>query len=686
MYTTPPQARCLVMLILPFYTGMLYGQGIAINDTGASPNPHALLDVDASTHDRGVLLPRMTTAERTAIAGLGAAENGLTVYDSTTKSYWFWDGVQWVQMGGGGAGWGLTGNAGTINGTHFLGTVDFTPLSFRVNNEHAGRVEAGFWGNTYFGHEAGLNNVGLANVAVGARSLGIGNVGWLNSAFGSSSLGSNSTGELNTAVGNSALFSNSSGSNNTALGGNALSSNGAGSNGTAIGANAMAFANSSSTPFENTNVAVGYEALRGSMTATSNTGLGNTAIGYQALKNNESGWSNIACGHNALSQNTTGGANVAIGAWSMYQNTTGQQNTAVGNSTLTMNTTGFHNCAFGGYSLLANTSGVGNSAIGEWALESNVDGNYNAALGAQALRNNQTGSHNVALGYQALRESTSASGNVAIGHRSLFNANGVFNCAVGPYTLEANISGTGNTAVGRSALSANQGSSNVAVGFNAGTGSVASVGSVAIGALTGGAGSFNVFIGTNAGFSELGSHRLYIENTSSSEPLVYGEFDNDFVRINHNLGVGCSSFGGGTKVLAIEAGVAPIAPIPNGGLIFAALDSGVYELRAMDGAGNVTSFSPHNFSLVPRSEPMAWSYWSENRSVGRRINVDMLRVVRLVEQLSGAQLVHEETTDGTPISAKQTGKGELDRLRAELRQALEEIARLRERVKVLESR
>ncbi|MBK6625960.1 MAG: hypothetical protein IPG35_00010 [Flavobacteriales bacterium] len=109
----------LLLGLLP--VSSIHGQGIAINDTGAPPNPHALLDVDGSTHDRGVLLPRMTTAERTAIAGLGAAEEGLTVYDTTSKSYWFWDGAQWVQLGGGGAGWGLTGNAGTVMGTNYLG-------------------------------------------------------------------------------------------------------------------------------------------------------------------------------------------------------------------------------------------------------------------------------------------------------------------------------------------------------------------------------------------------------------------------------------------------------------------------------------------------------------------------------------------------------------------------------------
>ncbi len=37
--------------------------------------------------------------------------------------------------------WGIDGNASTIDGTHFLGTTDNIPLSMRVNNEKAGRID-----------------------------------------------------------------------------------------------------------------------------------------------------------------------------------------------------------------------------------------------------------------------------------------------------------------------------------------------------------------------------------------------------------------------------------------------------------------------------------------------------------------------------------------------------------------
>jgi len=77
--------------------------------------------------------------------------------------------------------------------------------------------------------------------------------------------------------------------------------------------------------------------------------------------------------------------------------------------------------------------------------------------------------------------------------------------------------------------------------------------------------------------------------------------------------------------------------------------SGGVELYAMDGSGNITNISPHNFSMISQSEPMAWSFYSENKNIGQRINVDMLRSIRLIESLSGEKLVYIEATNGTEI-------------------------------------
>jgi hypothetical protein len=48
-------------------------------------------------------------------------------------------------------------------------------------------------------------------------------------------------------------------------------------------------------------------------------------------------------------------------------------------------------------------------------------------------------------------------------------------------------------------------------------------------------GDSNVFLGYQSGYNETGSNKLYIENSDSSAPLIYGEFDNDFVEINGDL-------------------------------------------------------------------------------------------------------------------------------------------------------
>ncbi|MCK7461966.1 MAG: hypothetical protein MZU84_07870 [Sphingobacterium sp.] len=47
-------------------------------------------------------------------------------------------------------------------------------------------------------------------------------------------------------------------------------------------------------------------------------------------------------------------------------------------------------------------------------------------------------------------------------------------------------------------------------------------------------GSGNVFIGYGAGANELGSNRLYIANANTTDPLIYGEFDNSYLKFNAN--------------------------------------------------------------------------------------------------------------------------------------------------------
>jgi hypothetical protein len=95
-----------------------------------------------------------------------------------------------------------------------------------------------------------------------------------------------------------------------------------------------------------------------------------------------------------------------------------------------------------------------------------------------------------------------------------------------------------------------------------------------------------------------------------------------------------------TNSIGIVNGTAPTASITDGIVLYAQDVSASSELRVRDEAGNVTTLSPHNFALIPEgpSEDMAWSYYSERD--GKQINVDMLKAIRLLEQLSGEKLVY----------------------------------------------
>ena len=100
--------------------------------------------------------------------------------------------------------------------------------------------------------------------------------------------------------------------------------------------------------------------------------------------------------------------------------------------------------------------------------------------------------------------------------------------------------------------------------------------------------------------------------------------------------------------IAIANDIAPTTSPANLVQLYAEDVTASSALKVRDEAGNITTLSPHNFSLIGTpSEAMAWSFYSENDH--GKINVDMLRMVRLVEGMSGQKLVHTEA-DGRAAS------------------------------------
>ena len=199
---------------------------------------------------------------------------------------------------------------------------------------------------------------------------------------------------------------------------------------------------------------------------------------------------NLSLGKDALINVTTGTENTALGGFALTSNESGRANTAAGRSVLNNNTIGDFNSAFGANSLSSNTSGDFNSAFGVNSLVSNTTGRFNSAFGANSLITNTIGGSNSAFGRVSLNN---------------------------------NITGNANSAFGAFSLRSNQtGSNNTSLGYKAGDSNL---------------GSGNVFIGFEAGFNEIGSDKLYISNTSTTSPLVYGDFSTSELQINGALTV-----------------------------------------------------------------------------------------------------------------------------------------------------
>jgi hypothetical protein len=109
---------CLQLSVQP-----LLAQNVAINTDGSNAHPSAMLDV--KSNNKGMLVPRMTTAQRTAIA---SPAPGLMVYDTDNNSFWFYNNVSWTQITTGGSSpWTSTGNNISNTNTGRVGIGVTTP-------------------------------------------------------------------------------------------------------------------------------------------------------------------------------------------------------------------------------------------------------------------------------------------------------------------------------------------------------------------------------------------------------------------------------------------------------------------------------------------------------------------------------------------------------------------------------
>jgi len=129
-----------------------------------------------------------------------------------------------------------------------------------------------------------------------------------------------------------------------------------------------------------------------------------------------------------------------------------------------------NNVFIGYYAGFSDTSGWHNTAIGYHSLYLNTSGYNNTGIGYNTLAANITGTNNIAFGEHALQNNTVGSSNLAIGSSALsINTTSSGNVALGDAALEYNHTGNFNTAIGFGALSSDtSGDNNIAIGKNAG--------------------------------------------------------------------------------------------------------------------------------------------------------------------------------------------------------------------------
>ena len=300
----------------------------------------------------------------------------------------------------------------------------------------------------------------------------------------------------------------------------------------------------------------------------------NTYLGYRSAFNNTSGLHNSSYGTYSFENNTGGSYNTIMGSYSYRYNSNGNFNTIIGSQAGENNINGSRNVFIGyaaGYSetgsnklYIANdypnppliygdfaTAKIGlgtitptfklevtedasfngvrvgrgngnisnNTSVGFNALNSNTSGTWNTALGEQALNANTTGYSNTGIGRYSLKSITTGNNNTAVGQSAMYvNSTGSNNSAYGVGSLLNQASGDGNTSIGTSNFyNKTSGNNNTALGMEAGFNNAT--------------GSNNVFIGYRAGYNETGSNKLYIANSSTTTPLIYGDFSNGRVGI-----------------------------------------------------------------------------------------------------------------------------------------------------------
>lgn len=207
--------------------------------------------------------------------------------------------------------------------------------------------------------------------------------------------------------------------------------------------------------------------------------------------------------------------NIFIGLNTGNSEFPGSGNVFIGNDVGTNASNSFFSTFIGAYAGANATGGFRNTFVGYGCGQYNSDGYNNTFYGDYSGRNNSTGYYNNFFGKDSGYNNTTGHSNSAFGYGSGYGAADAgynYNSIFGTHAARLLTTGSSNVFMGYySAYRSTTGSNNVYVGEKAGYENQTGIG--------------NVFLGYNAGYNETGSNRLYIDNSATTYPLIYGQFD-----------------------------------------------------------------------------------------------------------------------------------------------------------------
>ncbi len=143
-----------IILLFPLLASTVVAQ--AQNIGIGTQTPHASAQLDVSSTTRGMLAPRMTTAQRNAIQN---PAKGLLVYDTQINSLFHYNGSAWVNLSAAGGGGALT--------LPYSVSVDHNINVFSITNAGFGAALTGITTN-----EFGFGVSGISNSAYGYGIFG----------------------------------------------------------------------------------------------------------------------------------------------------------------------------------------------------------------------------------------------------------------------------------------------------------------------------------------------------------------------------------------------------------------------------------------------------------------------------------------------------------------------------------